>query len=282
MSLPRINQLRTVAAAVGLLSTAGVHAQASESPYLSDWWNQNLYYITQAHSYYGTKPNNSSYLEYEFYGNKGPLEMYGYVDIPKIINAGSANSKGIWNGGSYFFAELEPSVSIGKLTGKDLAIGPFKDFYVAFDWTEDAGQDGIFTRSLNLFNGFGAAINTGTPVRLQVNAFVRYLGDNYGNANAHRWDGYRVQGIYSAPLHTFADGARLTFGGYTDYTFGSKLRSLTNDNPKYADDELVVATNISYRRKRLIIGYTSKFFHHGGQNMHSNGFGHYIKLGYRF
>jgi len=281
----------TVSSLIVVLGFCSVLAQADESttttptvdsPYVSSWLSQNLYYITQIHSYYGRKPNNSSYAEWEFYGNKGPFELYGYVDIPKILNYGSANSKGIWDGGSYFFTELEPNLSLSKLTDKDLSIGPFKDWYVALDWTEDAGQNGIFTRSLNLFNGVGVKIDTGTPLRLQVNAFARYLGDNYGAPNSHRWDGYRIQGVYSSPLYTFADGARLTFGGYTDYTFGSNLRKLTGDNPTRSDDELIVATNISYRTKRFVIGYTAKFFHHGGQNSASNGFGHLIKLGLRF
>ncbi|WP_207001729.1 outer membrane protein OmpK [Trinickia mobilis] len=253
-----------------------------DSPYLSPWLNQNFYYITQFHSYYGSKPNNSSYLEYESYGNKGPFEIYQYTDIPKILNYGSASSHGIWDGGSYFFTEQEPNLSLSKLTGKDLSLGRIKDWYIAADWTYDAGQNGINTRSLNLFNGVGVKIDTDTPLKLQINAFARYLGDNYGLPNSHRWDGYRIQGVYSAPLYTFSNGDKLTFGGYTDYTFGSNLRELTDNSIKHTNDELVVASNVSYRTKRFIIGYTSKYFHHGGQNSASNGFGHYIKIALRF
>lgn len=81
------------------------------------------------------------YLEYEYFGRKGPFELYGYIDVPKILGIGNSNDKGAWDHGSPLFMEHEPRISIDYLAGRSLAIGPFKEWYVAFDWIYDHGSN---------------------------------------------------------------------------------------------------------------------------------------------
>lgn len=109
--------------------------------YFSDWFNQDLTLIGSKDISFGPKPNDDIYLEYEYFGRKGPFELYGYVDVPKILGIGNDNDKGVWDHGSPLFMEHEPRISIDYLAGRSLAVGPFKEWYVAFDWIYDHGSN---------------------------------------------------------------------------------------------------------------------------------------------
>lgn len=245
------------------------------------WLNQTVYHIIQMHTMNGRAPINASYLEYEFFGAKGPLELFGYIDFPKILNLGNENSKGVWDGGSYFFTEIQPRLSLGKTIDKDVSIGPFKDWFLAADYTFDFGRNGPNSRSVNLYTGLGTTIDTGTPLRLQANAYKRYLGENYGLPNAKSWDGYRFQFVYSYPIKTFPDGARLSYGGYTNLDFGSKLHDLTG-TASLTNEAAKSTHGITYSTKKYSLGFTAQYFGHGGQNRASTGWGGLIKMGLKF
>src|SRR5690242_15866364 len=59
--------------------------------YLSDWYNQDLMLIGSKDISFGPQPADDIYLEYEYFGRKGPFELYGYIDIPKIFNIGNSH-----------------------------------------------------------------------------------------------------------------------------------------------------------------------------------------------
>lgn len=99
-----------------------------EGAYLSDWYNQDLTLIGSKDISFGPQPADDIYLEYEYFGRKGPFELYGYVDVPKIFNIGNSHDKGVWDHGSPVFMEHEPRISIDYLAGRSLAIGPFKEW----------------------------------------------------------------------------------------------------------------------------------------------------------
>lgn len=96
--------------------------------YLSDWFNQDLTVIGSKDISFGPQPADDIYLEYEYFGRKGPFELYGYIDIPKIFDIGNSHDKGAWDHGSPVFMEHEPRISIDYLAGRSLAIGPFKEW----------------------------------------------------------------------------------------------------------------------------------------------------------
>lgn len=99
--------------------------------YLSEWFNQDLTLIGSKDISFGPKPQDDVYLEYEYFGRKGPFELYGYIDVPKILTIGNSNDKGVWDHGSPVFMEHEPRISIDYLAGRSLAIGPFKEWYLS-------------------------------------------------------------------------------------------------------------------------------------------------------
>lgn len=281
----------TLAESGAVVTNASPQA-ATASPYLSTWFHQSLGVIGSKDIRFGPYETNDVYLEYEYFGRKGPFDLYGYIDAPRVFGAGNGHDTGITNKGSPVFSEQEPRVSIDDLVGKHLGFGPFKQWYAAFDWIYDQGRS-VSGRQNTLYAGFGTDIDTHTPLILSANLYVRRQWENYGAANQNSWDGYRAQMKYIYPLGTF-HGGNLTYVGFFNYDFGSKLREESGDNSR--TDTAFVATNV------LIYSFThwrfwtaARYFHNGGQwngtelnfgdgpfQNRSTGWGYYASVGYQF
>ena len=146
---------------------------SGDSPYLSDWFHQQVQIIGSHNIRFGPRPVDDIYLEYEFFGTKGPFDLYGYIDFNKIFGVGSDFNSGVWDGdGSPFFTELQPRMSLDRLFKRDFGIGPIKEWFVATDYILDFGQNRS-SRQNTFYVGPGAAIDTHSPVNLEVNFFFR-------------------------------------------------------------------------------------------------------------
>lgn len=267
-------------------------SQASSSPYLSDWLNQSIGVVGSKNIRFGPYETSDLYLEYEYYGRKGPFDLYGYVDIPRTFDIGSSHDMGITNKGSPLFTEQEPRISIDEVLGRRLAFGPFKEWYLAFDWIYDQGRN-TASRSNTLFMGIGTDIRTPGPLLLSANLYVRRQWENYGAPNANSWDGYRAQMKYVYPIGSFGGGF-LTYVGYFNYDFGSHLAEKTGGTSR--TDDAFVATNVLiYSLERWRFWGAARYFHNGGQwsgeelnfgqgpfQNRSTGWGYYLSIGYRF
>ncbi|KAG8148754.1 nucleoside-specific channel-forming protein Tsx [Burkholderia catarinensis] len=262
------------------------------SPYLSTWFHQSLGVIGSKDIRFGPHTTNDVYLEYEYFGRKGPFDLYGYVDLPRAIGVGNGYDSGYTNKGSPLFSEQEPRVSIDDLLGRHLGFGPFKEWYVAFDWIYDQGHN-TAGRQNTLYAGFGTDIDTHTKLMLSANLYVRRQWENYGAANQNTWDGYRAQMKYIYPIGTF-HGGNLTYVGFFNYDFGSKLREETGGNTR--TDTAFVSTNVLiYSFKHWRFWTAARYFHNGGQwggtelnfgdgpfQNRSTGWGYYASVGYQF
>ena len=265
---------------------------AKNSPYLSNWFNQDLTLIGSKDISFGPKPQDDVYLEYEYFGRKGPFELYGYIDVPKILTIGNSNDKGVWDHGSPVFMEHEPRISIDYLAGRSLAIGPFKEWYVAFDWIYDHGSRKE-NRANTLYSGLGTDIDTHSRVNLSANFYGRYQWENYGASNEYSWDGYRAQMKYIVPISKFDNGASLTYIGFTNYDFGSDLHK---ENPARTANSLVATNVLLYSFTHLRFTLVGRYFHNGGNwedgselnfgegnfRARSDGWGYYAGVGYQF
>lgn len=269
--------------------------QTADVPYLSDWYHQNVTVIGSKNIRFGPQQVDDIYLEYEFFGRKGPLDLYGYIDFPKFFGTGNAADSGIFDKGSPVFMELEPRLSIDDMTGQDLSFGPFKEWFVAFDYIFDWGHT-TESRQNTLYAGLGTDIETGSPLGLSFNFYKRRQWENYGAANENSWDGYRAQLNYSYPLGSFDNGASLVYVGFTNHDFGSDL----GDNDPTRTNESTVATNVLlYQFTHLRFMAVARYFHNGGQwndgemapfpNSHGDGFelrstgwGYYFGVGWQF
>jgi len=257
------------------------------------WFNQDVTMIGSKDISFGPRPSDDIYLEYEYFGRKGPYELYGYIDAPKVLGIGNSHDSGEWDKGSPVFMEHEPRISIDELTGHKLGFGPFKEFYLAFDWVYDMGHTKA-DRANTLYSGFGTDIKTGTKLSLSANLYARRQWENYGAANENSWDGYRAQLKYVLPLKHFGNGASLTYVGFTNFDFGSDLHSEAGAT---RTDNATVATNVVvYDFKHLHLMAAGRYFHNGGQwengtelnfgqgnfNARSTGWGYYFGVGYNF
>ncbi|MGF6762244.1 nucleoside-specific channel-forming protein [Paraburkholderia sp. GAS33] len=265
---------------------------AAASPYLSSWFHQSLGVIGSKDIRFGPYETNDMYLEYEYFGRKGPFDLYGYIDAPKVFGVGSTHDTGMWDRGSPLFSEQEPRVSIDDLVGRHLGFGPFKEWYLAFDWIYDEGYN-IGGRQNTLYSGIGTDIDTHTPLILSANLYVRRQWENYGAANENSWDGYRAQMKYIYPLGSF-HGGNLTYVGFFNYDFGSKLREETGGTSR--TDTAFVETNVLlYSFTHWRFWAAARYFHDGGQwsggdldfgngpfANRATGWGYYASVGYQF
>lgn len=115
----------------------GAHSDHS----LSDWWHQSVNVVGSYHTRFGPQLNNDVYLEYEALTRKEWFDFYGYLDVPKSFGVGNSADRGIWDKGSPLFMEIEPRFSIDKLTGSDLSMGPFKEWFFANNYIYDMGRN---------------------------------------------------------------------------------------------------------------------------------------------
>ncbi|HET7314909.1 nucleoside-specific channel-forming protein Tsx [Salinisphaera sp.] len=270
--------------------------QDSRSPYLSDWFHQHVSLIGSAGIRFGPTHVDDIYLEYEFAGTKGPFDLYGYVDVHKILGIGNDNDTGFWDDGSPLFTELEPRMSFNRLLGKDLSIGPIKEWFLATDYILDVGN-GRDSRQNVLYFGPGVSFDTHSRVNFELNFFFRRQFADYGAPNSFSWDGYRIQPNVSIPittLTTWGHEGHLTYVGFANYDFGSDLGDEAGPT---RTNHALVETNVlilSYTRLRYF--FAARYFHNGGQwndgavvnfpngprRLDQNGWGYYLAVGWKF
>ncbi|AOK31315.1 nucleoside-specific channel-forming protein Tsx [Burkholderia singularis] len=267
-------------------------APSAASPYLSDWLRQSIGVIGSKNIRFGPYRTNDVYIEYEYFGRKGPFDLYGYVDIPRAFGIGNGYDSGISNKGSPLFSEQEPRVSIDDLLGRSLAFGPIKQWYLAFDWIYDQGHSRA-GRQNTLYAGIGTDLAAPGKLILQANLYLRRQWENYGAANENTWDGYRAQMKYIYPFGKLGRG-NLLYVGFFNYDFGSRLRERTGGDTR--TDTAFVSTNVLiYELERWRFWAAARYFHNGGQwsgtaldfgngpfQNRSTGWGYYASVGYRF
>ncbi|MGF7188809.1 nucleoside-specific channel-forming protein [Robbsia andropogonis] len=273
-------------------STAPLPAIAEPAVENRPWLHNTVSIINSSLTRFGPYRTGNTYLEYEYFGTKGPFNLYGYVDVLKVFNAGTKNTSGLWDQGPPFFSEQEPRVALDTLAGKAFRFGPFKHIYLASDWIYEQGGSRADEQN-TLYIGLGTDIDTHTPLSLSANLYVNRNWQNYGAANEYSWDGYRYQMNYFYPIGHYL-GGDWSYSGFFNYDFGSRLQEKTGGNTR--TDNAFVETNAliySYQHLRLVA--VARYFHNGGQwsgsvlnfgsgnfQNRSTGWGYYFEVGYQW
>ncbi|MGI4857497.1 MAG: nucleoside-specific channel-forming protein Tsx [Janthinobacterium lividum] len=273
-------------------ATAPVPPAAEKPTEDQPWLHQTVSIINSSLTRFGPYRTGNTYLEYEYFGTKGPVTLYGYVDVLKVFDAGTQNSSGIWDHGAPIFSELEPRVALDTLAGKDFHFGPFKHIYLAADWIYEQGGSRSSEQN-TLYTGLGTDIDTHTPLALSANLYVNRQWQNYGAANEYSWDGYRFQMNYFYPLGHYL-GGDFSYAGFFNYDFGSRLREETGDGTR-SDNAFAETNALIYSRKHLRLVGVARYFHNGGQwsgsdlnfgsgsfQNRSTGWGYYLEIGYQW
>ncbi len=276
-------------AAAALSCSFSASAADGNSEYISDWWHQSVNVVGSYHTRFGPQLRNDTYLEYEAFAKKDWFDFYGYIDAPRFFG-GDGNSTGIWNHGSPLFMEIEPRFSIDKLTGLDLSVGPFKEWYFANNYIYDMGRNSA-NRQNTWYMGLGTDIDTGLPMSLSLNVYAKYQWENYGAANEDSWDGYRFKIKYFVPI-TDLWGGKLSYIGFTNFDWGSDL----GDEPNRTSNSIASSHILALNYDHWHYSFVARYFHNGGQwqdgpemnfgkgdfRVRSTGWGYYLVVGYNF
>ncbi|RBO78471.1 nucleoside-specific channel-forming protein Tsx [Marinomonas aquiplantarum] len=119
-------------------------------------------------------PGESShdYMEMEFGGRSGIVDLYGYLDI---FNLGSIESSDKADSDKMFL-KIAPRFSLDGITGKDLSFGGVQEVYVSTLFSLDGGEDG----TNNSFFGLRADVNVPCLDKVGVNLYALY-DKSFGN-----------------------------------------------------------------------------------------------------
>lgn len=261
-----------------LISTAS-HVQAQELE-VSDfhaqdfkWMQFNLMRSVDNKIPFGLQ--DDTYLEMEFGGRSGALDLYGFLDIFDIFDDADSD----FHNADNFFLKFQPRFSINVMSGKDLKWGPVQEWYIATLFY--IGDRGLFTE----FIGLGTDVEVPWFGKMGANLFARYVRENFGAANEQSWDGYLLSLNWFAPFYTFQNKSYLAYQGYFDHIFGATEIS---DGVDRAESSLGWFNGLYWHNQRYAVAYGLKIyqnmslFQDGGIGGETSGAGHYLILTYKF
>ncbi len=279
-----------------IFSSSTVAADYSDGLHKNDykWMQFNIMYsINEKPSI--TDNLDHDYLELEFGGRSGIVDLYGYVDVFNLANTDSSDSDKT-DGASKIFMKLSPRFSLDAMTGKDLSFGPVQEVYIAtlFNW----GGGGITGSRFNDVVG-GPAVSIGGDINnsfwgVGSDVMVPWFGkvgmNLYGlyDLNIKDWNGYQFSMNWFKPFVTFDDNSFIAYQGYVDYQFAAD-----------ANDVIFVPTTtqggvmfngIYWHSDRYSFGYGMKIYNDvytvkdgaGELELESTGYSHYFAAIYKF
>ena len=272
-------------AALAATTLAAISCNAFAADY-SDDIHKNDYKWSQFNLMYavGEKPSgsdtlNHDYLEMEFGGRSGVVDLYGYVDVFNLTNSDSSNSDKK-DDASKMFMKLAPRFSIDGMTGKDLSFGPVQEVYVAtlFNWGGGAfNKDGSGDVN-NAFVGLGSDVMVPWLGKVGMNLYGLY------DVNAKDWNGYQFSMNWFKPFVNFDNGSFISYQGYVDYQFGA------DTDANHVSSGGVMFNGIYWHSERYSVGYGLKAYSDvytledgvafGG--LETTGFAHYFAATYKF
>ena len=285
-----IYKLLLSSAALATLSSTAIAADYSDGLHKNDykWMQFNIMYSINE------KPSiadnlDHDYLELEFGGRSGIVDLYGYVDVFNLANSDSSDSDKT-DGASKIFMKLSPRFSLDAMTGKDLSFGPVQEVYIAtlFNWGGGGitGVDGdgnsVSGDVNNSFWGLGSDVMVPWFGKVGMNLYGLY------DLNIKDWNGYQFSMNWFKPFVTFDDNSFIAYQGYVDYQFGAD-----------ANDAVFVPTTthggvmfngIYWHSDRYSLGYGMKIYNDvytvkdgaGVLELESTGFSHYFAAIYKF
>ncbi|WP_390904062.1 outer membrane protein OmpK [Shewanella phaeophyticola] len=121
--MKKLNTL-ALASTVALASSAFTVSAAEQTGdiHANDykWMQFNIMYAIDEHPIADKDEATHNYLEMEFGGRSGFLDLYGYVDVFNLANSDSGDKS---DGASKMFMKLAPRFSLDAITGTDLSFG---------------------------------------------------------------------------------------------------------------------------------------------------------------
>lgn len=268
-----------VAALLLLVATGAMGEDYSEDRHKNDykWFQFNIMGSKNNRIPFGNQ--DDTYLEMEFGGRSGIIDLYGYWDLFDLTDSGGSDR----HDGDNFFLKFGPRFSIDGMTRKDLAIGPVKEWYIAT--LIEAGDSALWTN----FIGIGTDVQVPWFGKIGVNAYARHIQEDYGSSREGDWDGFRVSTNWFKPFYFLDNGSFVAYQGYVDFDFG-----MDDDFAEgRSSHSLQWFNGIYWHSDRYAVGYGLKVYDNftgvedgsdfgGYNNQDTSGFGHYVAVTYKF
>lgn len=222
------------------------------------------------------------YLEMEFGGRAGIVDLYGYVDVFNLTNSSSGDKTG---SDSKMFMKFAPRFSIDAMTGWDLSAGPIQEVYFStlFNWGGGAfNKDGKGDVNAS-FWGIGADVMVPWLGKTGMNLYAHY------DMNIKEWNGYQFSMNWFKPFMNFDNGSFISFQGYVDYQFGA--------DEKYGNEFVPQTTSggaayfgLHWHSENYALGYGLKGYKDvylledgaGIVGLETTGWAHYLTATYKF
>ena len=209
-------------------------------------WNViNLYYMMRAPNAFGPA-YDIAYLELEGGARSGVLDLYYLFDVNEILGVGKNYSEA-----GNFFTKIRPRLSLDGITGKDLSIGPVKEWYLA---TRYKG-----------FNGgeyYSAGVGTDLQVPgvdfLQFNFWPKYV--RFSGEQKLRYAGLEVSLNWYTLLRRFSGDILLSYQGWLDYGFSNPYSLRGGDHA--TGDEFQMFNGFFLTRGHYAVSFDVKFNSH--------------------
>ncbi len=230
----------------------------------------------------------STYLEMEFGGRSGFLQLYGYLDVFDIFDRESDDLHQQDN----FFFKLAPRFSLDGIFGTDLSFGPVKEVFISTlaNVADNGGGGGLF----DLFAGFGVDVEVPWLGLVGSNIMARYARENYKAPDEGKWSGYIWTNNWFKPFYHFEDQSFIAYQGYLDYKFGYDKLAKVDGRTSHA---LEWFNGFYWHSDRWAVGYGLKFYNNMAnfkdgspykdknnktKKQETSGFGHYFAVTYKF
>ncbi|MEH6532284.1 MAG: outer membrane protein OmpK [Photobacterium frigidiphilum] len=272
--------MRKSLVALSVLAATALPAVVSAADYSDDihkndykWLQFNIMQSVDNKIPFGNQ--NDTYLEIEFGGRSGIVDLYAYVDVFDIFNSKDSDR----HDGDNFFMKFAPRFSIDGMLGKDLSFGPVQELYIST--VTNVGDGALFDHNI----GLGSDIMVPWFGKIGVNTYARYVRENYGADNEGKWDGFQISTNWFKPFVNFDNGSFIAYQGYLDYKFGADEIS---DQAGRSDTSLEWFNGFYWHSDQWAVGYGLKVYddmallEDGGFAGETSGIGHYFDVTYKF
>lgn len=280
-----MKNVKTIALATALAATATMAAPtfAADRTDLRagdySWMQFNAMYAFNELPRTDADDGGHDYLEMEFGGRAGVVDLYGYVDVFNLANSDSGD-KASGSGKSKIFMKFNPRFSLDAITGLDLSVGPIQEvfFSTLFNWDGTVGEGVNST-----FWGIGADVMVPWLGKTGMNLYGHY------DLNRKEWNGYQFSANWFKPFMNFDNGSFISFQGYVDYQFGG--------DDEYGNEFVPQTTSggaayfgLHWHSENYALGYGLKGYKDvylledgaGIVGLETTGWAHYLTATYKF
>ncbi|MPY22708.1 hypothetical protein FM037_06890 [Shewanella psychropiezotolerans] len=282
-----MKNVKTIALATALAATAAMSAPTFAADRGDDirsgdysWMQFNAMYAFNELPRTDADDGGHDYLEMEFGGRAGFVDLYGYVDVFNLAT-GDSGDKADGSGKSKMFMKFAPRFSIDAITGWDLSAGPIQEVYFStlFNWGGGAVGEDVNAS----FWGIGADVMVPWLGKTGMNLYAHY------DMNGKEWNGYQFSMNWFKPFVNFDNGSFVSFQGYIDYQFGA--------DDDYGNEFVPMSSNggaayfgVHWHSDNYALGYGLKAYQDvylledgaGIVGLETTGFAHYLTATYKF